>query len=238
MSSKLVHDPGGIEILVVCNEPSTAAVWGYMIHEQKLQAIIETSPEQALNYCKIHDPKLVILDLNLSRSSCMDLCRKIRMAVDNPILAFLPRYDEKLIINYYATGIDDCVVKPISPIVFYSKVKAWLRHSKIQPVPTLDEKRVGNMVLKPDQNSLVKPEGDIVRLTDLEVRLLHLLMSKPGQVFDTEYIVSKVWGLYGEQNLPLLKHAIYRLRRKLENDPKQPEWICTWRGKGYSFKLD
>ena len=168
----------------------------------------------------------------------MDLCRKIRMAVDNPILAFLPSYDEKLITKYYTAGIDDCVVKPISPVVFYSKVKAWLRHSKIQLVPVFNEKIVGDLILRPHQKCLVKPGGKIVRLTDLEVRLLHLLMSKPGQLLDTEYIVSKVWGLYSEQDLPLLKHAIYRLRRKLGDDPKQPQWIRTWHGKGYSFNSD
>lgn len=235
MSSKLTHSAGNMEILVVCNEPSTAAVWGYLIREQKLQAIIETSPERAMSYCTNNEPALVILDLHLSRSSCMELCRDMRVIVENPILAFLPNYDEKLIVNYYATGIDDCVVKPISPVVFYSKVKAWLRHSKIQPVGGLEERSAGDIILKPDQNILVKPGDDIIRLTDLEVRLLHLMMSKPGHVFDSEFIVSKVWGLYGEQDLALLKHAIYRLRRKLEDDPDNPRWIQTWPGKGYLF---
>lgn len=235
MGSRLARDAGKMEILIVCNEPSTAAVWGYMLREQKLQAIIETSPERAVNYCSNNNPALVILDLHLSRSSCMELCRKMRMVVENPILAFLPNYDEKLIVNYYTTGIDDCVVKPISPVVFYSKVKAWLRHSKTQPVAALEERSAGDILLKPDQNILVKPNEEIIRLTDLEVRLLHLMMSKPGHVFDSEYIVSKVWGLYGEQNLALLKHAIYRLRRKLEDDPDNPRWIQTWHGKGYLF---
>ena len=65
MSSKLVHDPGSLEILVVCNETSNAAVWGFMIHELKLQAIIETSPQRALKYCEENNPALAILDINL-----------------------------------------------------------------------------------------------------------------------------------------------------------------------------
>jgi DNA-binding response OmpR family regulator len=238
MSSNLIRNTGSMTILVVCNEPSTAAVWGYMIREQKLQAIIETSPENALNYCMDNEPTLVILDLHLSKTSCMELCRKMRIAVENPILAFLPSYDEKLIINYYATGIDDCVVKPISPVVFYSKVKAWLRHSKMQPVPAMEERNAGGIILRPDQSNLVKPDGSTIKLTELEVRLLHLLMGKPGHVFDSEFIVNKVWGLYGEQDLVLLKHAIYRLRRKLEDDPDHPRWIQTWHAKGYFFNLE
>lgn len=163
---------------------------------------------------------------------------KMRMVVNNPIIAFLPSYDEELIIEYYTIGIDDCVVKPVSPAVFYLKVKAWLRHTNMQPVTTMEELCVDGMLLKPNQSSLVKPDGSTVRLTDLEVRLLHLMMSRPGHVFESEYIVNKVWGLYGEQDLVLLKHAIYRLRRKVEEEPENSRWLQTWHGKGYSFKLD
>jgi len=238
MNSKQTQNAGDLAILVVCNEPSTAAVWGYMIREQKLRAIIETSPEQALKYCEDTEPTLVILDIHLSRSSSLDLCRKMRMAVDNPILAFIPSYDENLIIDYYTIGMDDCVIKPVSPAVFYLKVKAWLRHTKMQPVPTMEELCAGGMMLIPNQSSLVKPDGSTVRLTDLELRLLHLMMSQPGHVFESEYLVSKVWGLYGEQDLVLLKHAIYRLRRKVEEDPENSRWLQTWHGKGYAFISD
>jgi DNA-binding response OmpR family regulator len=213
-------------------------VWGYIIREKKLRAVIQTDPQNAIKRCKEEEPALAILDLQLSPSKILDLCYKLRAICENPILLFLPSYDENLIIEYYDAGIDDCVVKPISPVVFYAKVKAWLRHSKMQPVPAMDEIRAGDIILNPDQRALVKPDGSIIKLTDLEVRLLHLLMSRPGHVFDSEYIVNKVWGLYGEQDLALLKHAVYRLRRKLEDDPDHPRWIQTWHGKGYTFNSD
>lgn len=238
MISKLARDSVNPNILVVCNEPSTAAIWGYTIREHRLNAIIETHPQNALTYCTDNDPILVILDLQLPHAECLELCRRIRLVVDNPILILLQSYDEQHIMDYYTTGIDDCVVKPISPVVFYLKVKAWLQHSKIQPFPAMDERRVGDIFLKPDQRILVKPDGNIIKLSGIEVRILHLLMGRPGHVFNSKLIVNKVWGLYGEQDLAILKYAIFRLRRKLEDDPENPRWIQTWHGKGYTFNSD
>ena len=152
------------------------------------------------------------------------------------MLLFLPSYDENNILEYYDAGIDDCMVKPISPAVFYAKVKAWLRHSKQEPVDAMLEVCVENIRLDPSKNVLILNDGREINLTDLEVRFLHLLMSRPGYVFDSDSIVNQVWGLYGEQDVTLLKHVVYRLRRKLGDDPDDPRWIQTWHGRGYSFR--
>jgi DNA-binding response OmpR family regulator len=227
---------GITSVLIICNEAATAPVWGYMIRERKLHAIIETVPQNAANRCEEHKPALTILDLQLPHSKILDLCLKLRTVCENPILLFLPSYDENQVIEYYDAGIDDCLVKPVSPAVFYVKVKAWLRHSRQLPVEAMPELHVGNFCLDPEHNVLVKENGRVIKLTDLEFRLLHLLMSHPDHVFDSEAIVNQVWGLYGEQDVTLIKHVVFRLRRKLEDDPNNPRWIQTWHGKGYSFR--
>lgn len=97
--------------------------------------------------------------------------------------------------------------------------------------------QVGNFYLDPELGVLVKKDEEIaIKLTDLEFRLLHLLMSQPDHVFDANAIINQVWGLYGEQDATLIKHVIFRLRRKLEDDPNNPRWIQTWHRKGYSFR--
>jgi len=227
---------GDVSVLIVCNEPSTAPVWGYMIREKNLHAVIETDPQNTFKRCEDHQPALTIFDLQLSHSKVLELCFQLRSVCENPILLFLPSYDENLILEFYEAGVDDCVVKPISPAVFYAKVKAWLRHSKQPPVDALFELRVGNLRLDPDRKILALDDGCEIKLTGLEFRFLHLLMSNPDQVVDSETIVNQVWGLYGEQDETLLKHVVYRLRRKLGDDPNAPRWIQTWHGRGYSFR--
>ena len=227
---------GTSSVLIVCNEASTSPVWGYMIREKKLHAVIETNPQNTIKRCEEVAPALTIFDLQLSHSKILDLCLQLRALCANPILLFLPTYDENSILEYYDAGIDDCVVKPISPAVFYAKVRAWLRHTKQEPVNTMLEICVENIRLDPSKNVLILNDGREINLTDLEVRFLHLLMSRPGYVFDSDSIVNQVWGLYGEQDVTLLKHVVYRLRRKLGDDPDDPRWIQTWHGRGYSFR--
>ena len=228
---------GTPSILIISNEPATAPVWGFMIRERKIHAVIETVLQKATRRCEEEKPALTILDLQLPHAKILDLCLKVRMACVNPILLFLPSYDETLIVDCYDTGIDDCLVKPVSPAVFYVKVRSWLRYSKQSPVTAMNDIQVGNFYLDPELGVLVKKDEEkAIRLTDLEFRLLHLLMSQPDHVFDANAIVNQVWGLYGEQDATLIKHVVFRLRRKLEDDPSNPRWIQTWHGKGYSFR--
>jgi DNA-binding response OmpR family regulator len=236
METSTPINKGMSSVLIVCNEPSTAPVWGYMIREKKLHAVIETDPQNTIKHYRREQPALTIFDLKLNHSKILELCLKLRALSENPILLFLPSYDENLILEYYASGIDDCVVKPISPAVFYAKVKAWLRHSKQEPVDAMLELNVGDNCLDPTQNLLVLNDGREIKLTDLEVRFLHLLMSHPDHVVEADSIVNQVWGLYGEQDVTLLKHVVYRLRRKLDDNPEDPRWIQTWHGRGYSFR--
>ena len=227
---------GTSSILIVSNQATTTIVWGYMIRESKLRAVIETCPQSAIRWCEEEKPALTIIDMQLSRAEILDLCVQVRMASVNPILLFLPSYDENLIVNCYNAGIDDCLVKPVSPAVFHVKVRSWLRYSKQNPVTAMNNLRVGNFRLDPTHTVVVKDEVKAIKLTDLEFRLLHLLMSEPDRIFDAKAIVNQVWGLYGEQDVTLIKHLVFRLRRKLEDDPNNPRWIQTWHGKGYSFR--
>ena len=235
METELIRK-GTSSILIVSNEVATASVWGYMIRESKLRAVIETALQNAIRRCEEEKPALTILDVQLSRAEILDLCLKVRTASVNPILLFLPSYDENLIIDCYNTGIDDCLVNPVSPAVFYLKVRSWLRYSKQNLITAMTDIRVGNFRLDPNLTVVVKDEVKVIKLTELEFRLLHLLMSQPDRVFDANSIVNQVWGLYGEQDVTLIKHLVFRLRRKLEDDPNNPRRIQTWHGKGYSFR--
>jgi DNA-binding response OmpR family regulator len=82
---------------------------------------------------------------------------------------------------------------------------------------------------------MVNPEGMEIKLTNLEFRLLHLLMSRPGHVFSVEDIVQSIWGGYDSGDQVLLKNVVYRLRRKIEPDPGNPVLVQTGPG-GYCFR--
>ncbi len=131
-------------------------------------------------------------------------------------------------------GVDDVIVKPVSPPILMAKLMAWLRRSWVMPTDGLESVNVGRYRLVPVLRGLVDPSDAHIRLTNLEFRMLHLLMSRPGHVFPAEEIIQSIWGGYGNGDHVLLKNVVYRLRKKIEVDPTNPCILKTWPG-GYSF---
>lgn len=154
----------------------------------------------------------------------------------NPILLMTPRRHEAHLLEAYQAGVDECIVKPISPSLFLAKVKSWLRRSWTVPAEALNGVQAGDLQLDPARRELITATGSVVKLTNLEFRLLHLLMSHRGQVLDSNLIIDRVWGYTGGGNSVLLKNVVYRLRRKVEPDPSQPRYIQTATGERYTFQ--
>jgi len=222
---------GGLRVFVICDQDATAPIWGYIIREKGLVAILETSVQRAMERSLEEAPDLIVIDVNASHAQRMDLCKKFRSSSASPILLFLPTNNESEILEAYQSGVDECVVKPISPALFLAKIVAWARRSWAVPMSPM---RAGKLKLDPARRSALQPGGDEVKLTNLEFRLLHLLMSRPGYVFKNEEIMQIVWGVEGD--VSVLKNVVYRVRKKLGLDTgKLPYLIQTWPG-GYSFQ--
>jgi DNA-binding response OmpR family regulator len=223
------------KIFVVCDQEDTAPVWGYILRQRGLIVILERSIEKAIDRWSSEMPDLVILDLDVDHEGRMELYQKFRAVSVAPILLFLPTYHEREILEAYTAGVDDVVIKPVSPAIFLAKILAWMRRSWTVPIDNLTLLKAGKHRLDPGRRCLIDPAGIEIRLTNLEFRLLHLLMSRPGFVFSLEEIIESIWGGYGNGDQVLLRNVVYRLRKKIEEDPGHPLFLQTGQG-GYSFQ--
>ena len=205
-------------VFVICDQDATAPIWGYIIREKGLVAILETSVQRALERSMEEIPDLVVIDVNAPHAQRIELCRKFRGLSTSPILLFVPANNETEILEAYQNGVDECVVKPISPAIFLAKIIAWARRSWAVPMSPV---KAGKLKLEPARRSAIEPDGREIKLTNLEFRLMHLLMSRPGYVFKNDEIMQSVWGVGGDA--AVLKNVVYRLRKKLEIESgKQP----------------
>jgi DNA-binding response OmpR family regulator len=217
-------------VLIICDQSDTAPLLGYMIREKGLNAIIETSVQRAIERAMEVTPDLIIIDVNAPHSERIQLAKKYRSLSKKPILLFLPTHHESEILEAYHAGVDECIVKPISPAIFLAKITSWSRRSvPIQTSP------LGAPQLKLDSAKRLArtPEGDEIYLTNLEFRLLRLLKNRPGYVFQNEEIIRTVWGITDTSDQTALKNVVYRLRKKL--GAKREYMIQTAPG-GYSFQ--
>jgi two-component system, OmpR family, response regulator len=223
------------KVFVVCDQKDTAPVWGYILRQQGLIVILETSREKAIDRWSAEMPDLVVIDIDAAHQDRMGLYRKFREVSVAPVLVFLPTHHETEILEAYAAGVDEVVVKPITPAIFQAKIMAWVRRGWTVPLAGLSLVKAGKHRLDPARRCMLNPEGLEIKLTNLEFRLLLLLMSRPAHVFSVDDIVDSIWGGYGNGDPVMLKNVVYRLRRKIEADPGRPLLLQTGQG-GYSFR--
>jgi DNA-binding response OmpR family regulator len=223
------------KIFVVCDQKDTAPVWGYILRQQGLIVILETSIAKAIDHWSLETPDLVVIDIEMAHQDRMELYERFREVSIAPILLFLPTHHETQILEAYTAGVDEVVIKPISPAIFLAKILAWVRRSWSVPVDELSPVKAGRHRLDPAHRCMINPDGQEIKLSNLEFSMLHLLMSRPGHIFDAEHIIYSIWGGYGSGDQALLKNVVYRLRRKIEVDPSHPVLLQTWQ-RGYSFQ--
>ena len=224
----------GPKVYVVCNQSDTAPAWGYILRQKGLTVVMETSMQRAIEHWADDVPDVTVIDVEAGAAERLDLCRHLRAISATPLILFLPSHHETEILDAYAAGVDDCVIKPISPAIFQAKVMAWAQRSWTIPVEGIRPAQTAHWQLDPASRSLIHKDKIRLPLTNLEYRMLNVLMSKPGLVFSNQELVRVVWGNYGHGDEVLLKNVVYRLRKKLAACGEISRPLRTWQG-GYSF---
>lgn len=221
-------------IFVICDQRDTAPVWGYILSQQGLSVILEARLEKATDRWCMEMPELGVIDISSEHQDRIELFKRFRAVSAAPVLLFLPAHDEKQILEAYSAGVDEVVVKPISPAIFLAKIMTWVRRSYIAPRDKVIAIHAGRYQLNSARRCLIDPDGLEIKLTDLEFRLLNLLMSRAEYIFSAEDIIQAIWGRFRRGDQILLTNVVYRLRKKIEADPSYPRHLQRWQG-GYSF---
>ena len=235
MPDKLGSAP---KVLIVSNKLTTGPLWVFSLQQQKLNAAIEPNPSNALQRWEKEIPDLILLDLNLPKESTLDLIKSLRREMLIPIVLLASAWREEEILEAYQAGIDDHLLKPLSPSLLHAKVKVWLKRAASVSIDVLNPITVGTLQLFPSEKTLLLKSGGAARLTNLELRLLYYLMNRPGQIVTIAELNQKVWGYNAEADNTMLKNVVYRLRRKVETDPANPLIIQTVTGMGYRLAAE
>ncbi len=182
-------------------------------------------------------PDLLILDLMLPRMSGLEICKELRrdtQAPRVPIIMLTARGEEADRIVGLEMGADDYITKPFSPRELMARVRALLRRG--EPV-AMDEVPIEMDGLTIDPASYrVTRAGQRVMLSSLEFRLLHFLASHPNKVFTRDRLLDAIWGTDRFVIPRSIDVYIRRLREKIEEDSRKPEFLKTIRGAGYLFE--
>lgn len=190
----------------------------------------------ALKKVKTVTPDLIILDLMLPDISGEEVCRLVRKESDVPILMLTAKSAEDDRINGIVMGADDYLTKPFSPREVVVRVQAILRRvKKTEKVERLEfnRKKLVIDLIKKD----VTANGDSITLTPIEYKLLTNMAVNPGRVYSRMDLLEKIQdeGMYYEGYERSVDTHIKNLRKKIERDSRQPDFIVTVFGMGYKF---
>ena len=180
-------------------------------------------------------PDIVILDVGLPDIDGFEVCRRIRLFSDVPVIMLTVKDQEFDKVKGLELGADDYITKPFSHVELLARVKAVLRRS---PMPQLEEEEepliVNNLRIDYACHE-VRVDGAKVKLTPMEYRLLHSMARNVGKVIPHSVLLEKVWGRNYVNSNDYLRVYIQRLRGKLRDDPQNSKLIVTERGVGYKL---
>ncbi len=181
-------------------------------------------------------PDLVILDIMMPEMDGWAVCRLIRQSSDVPIIMLTALHSEDDIVRGLDYGAIDYVTKPFSVKVLLARVRAALRQSTTKPVETTPPSAFsdGNLTIDLDKRRVMLKEKP-VKLSITEYRLLTYLFKNEGKILTFEEILDTVWGQKHRENPDYVRVYVWHLRKKLESEPKEPDYILTEYGIGYRF---
>jgi DNA-binding response OmpR family regulator len=222
-------------ILVVDDEPELRELLAFALRQAGLEASLAEDGESALARWQQDQPGVVVLDFNLPDRSGLSVLEHIRATSSVPVIMLTVRNAEEDVLRAFDLGADDYVTKPFSPRQLVARVKAALRRVGGKE---REEVTVGPVRLDLARHEISLPGREAVHLTQLEMRLLEVLMSSPGEPFSAARLIEQVWGYEGTlADQSLLKSLVRRARRKIEPNPRQPLYLQTLPGAGYLFSL-
>ena len=221
-------------ILLVDDEPRIAGIAKDYLEHAGYAVVTAADGRRALELARAQPPSLIVLDLNLPLMNGLDVARAIRRDMDVPIIMLTARVEESDRLVGLEVGADDYITKPFSPRELVARVKAVLRRTASSPGAN-DRIEIDDLTIDPQRLSVMRGKTAI-ELTPTEFQLVAALARQPGRILTRAQLLDVVSADEVETFDRAIDTHIKNIRRKLERDPRDPQYILTVYGLGYKFR--
>ncbi|RII84283.1 response regulator [Neopusillimonas maritima] len=225
------------KVLVVDDDPALRQLLADYLNRHGYDTLLSNDSHDLPARIERYTPDLIVLDRMLPHGDGADACRRLRqMGEDIPVILLTGRDDTIDRVLGLEAGADDYLGKPFDPRELLARIEAVLRRKKGASALVKEQPvHFGPFTFDPARRQLLK-ENSPIKLTGGEINLLEALVRNPGKALSRERLLALARDdEEGERNDRAIDIAILRLRRAIENDPKQPHYIQTVWGVGYRF---
>jgi two-component system KDP operon response regulator KdpE len=226
----------GTRILVVEDEEYVFQLLRHRLQQEGYQVLAARDGVEALQVCQEQHPHLVLLDVMLPRMNGWETCRRIRESSDVPIIMLTALGADQEKVRGLNLGADDYLTKPFSLAELVARVQAALRRYKY-PLTQDSLTPIDNRLVIDRARRLAVVDGQRVELSPTEYRILNCFLDNPDRVLTHQSLLTQVWGWEYADETDYLKVYIHHLRKKIERNPRRPNYILTERGLGYRFQI-
>ena len=229
-----------IRLLLVDDEPSLRERLAHCRVKERTEVREAESAAAARSLLLEYTPDLALLDIMMPGEDGLSLCRHLVETRDLPVILLTARGEATDRIIGLEIGADDYVVKPFEPRELVARIKTVLRRTTRQDTaPDTDALYLfDGWQLDPLKRKLLDPDGAVVAISTAEFRLLRALLDRPRQVIDRDTLLDLVQGREAHLFDRAVDNQISRLRRKIEQDSRNPQLVQTVRGGGYRLAAD
>ncbi len=222
-------------ILLIEDEPGLVVTLTDLLRSEGFEVSAESNGETGLQRALTEAFDVIVLDVMLPKKDGYQVCRELReRGVDAAILMLTAKTQVMDRVAGLRLGADDYLAKPFDPAELLARLDALLRRAKKGIHSTVRTYRFGDVTVNFENGDVTKA-GVAVSLAGKELQLLRYLVEQRGVVVPREELLQKVWEYQSEVSSRTIDVHIAWLRQKLEDEPQNPKYIHTIRGKGYRF---
>jgi two-component system KDP operon response regulator KdpE len=222
-------------ILVVDDEERMVRFIRLNLEHDGFQVVEAYRGTQAMDKLRSTLPDLVLLDVMMPDLDGFEVLQMIREVSSVPVIMLTAKGEEDDRVRGLELGADDYITKPFSPRELVSRVKAVLRRTESSATSTHGLIEIDDHLKIDFDRREVWKDDQLIQLRPTEYRLLYHLVQNAGWVITHDQILAKVWGYEYRDEPHYVRLYINYLRKKIEKDPANPQYILTERGIGYRF---
>ncbi len=224
-------------ILVVDDEPGIVFLVQTKLENAGFEVLTAGNGLQALDVIKMQGlPHLAIVDIMMPEMNGFEFCEAALKFSDFPVIMLTSVGNEETVVQAIEKCADDYITKPFRPRELLARVRRILSRIGESPHSFGLLTKIDHRLSVDIANQKVIVDGVSFGMTPTESKLLHILMSRAGELQSSEYLQQRLWA-QGAVVEGALRINIYRLRQKIEPDPKNPKYLITHHGRGYVFQI-
>ena len=224
------------KILVVEDEKSICHFISSTLSNNGYDPMEAHSGKEALSMISSYCPDVVILDLGLPDMDGLEILKELRSWSNLPVVVVSARTHERDKVDALDLGADDYLTKPFGTDELLARVRTAIRHTRTTSehgeIARLGTYTVGDLVIDYNKHQVLL-NGENVHLTVNEFRIVALLGKFSGKVLTYAYIMKELWGPRADSDNQILRVNMANIRRKIEKNPAEPQYIFTEAGVGY-----